>query len=128
MTTIQVNQNEVISTEPTEMVQSTKKELSTKIVLTEYVSSTRTYSSLLPTSKVNRSETTTKPKITTEIITKTTPAYDYTEWGTWSVCSKSCGIGEKVRERNCLKNQCHQFTSETIECIQRGCMSREHIL
>ena len=113
----------------TTSTESTEAGLSTKDILTAQTSFPITYSPLLLTPEVNHSETTTvKPGTTTGVIAETTPVNEYTEWGTWSVCSKSCGVGEKVRERNCLKSQCHQLVSETIECIKRGCKSLKHNL
>ena len=49
------------------------------------------------------------------------PEKDYTDWETWSECSQSCGQGESVRERKCLRNPCTESILEANECNIRGC-------
>ena len=51
-----------------------------------------------------------------------------TNWSTWSLCSASCGGGEQLRERKCLKNSrsfsdCGGSTEETRKCNEDTCQN-----
>lgn len=42
---------------------------------------------------------------------------NWTEWSTWSDCSKSCGMGMRVRQRHCSTGQrCSGWSKEHIAC------------
>ena len=55
------------------------------------------------------------------------PRNDYTDWEAWSKCSQSCGQGESVRERKCLRNPCTQSLREAIKCNIRGCEFHQYV-
>ena len=132
----------ISSTEPSKGVQSTKRELSTK----DGYLPARTYATLISTSKVNKT-TTTAPKKITEATTKSTPdeltlaeltpteltpttecihRVDLSQWNNWSQCSKSCGDGDKTRERVCQDGSCSETLLDSIRCNERGCELREY--
>ena len=59
----------------------------------------------------------------------------YSDWSPWSECSKTCGIGEKTRERSCTNpspanggstcvDQNLGDASETSSCNEGGCPSK----
>ncbi|XP_046853902.1 A disintegrin and metalloproteinase with thrombospondin motifs adt-1-like [Xenia sp. Carnegie-2017] len=48
----------------------------------------------------------------------------FTEWSTWSLCSKTCDNGEQVRERNCRPGQDMYCTLESLQrkqCFEKAC-------
>ena len=58
------------------------------------------------------------------------PAVDggFTEWSDWSACSKTCGIGEKARERTCNNpkpqgkgSKCIGDKEEKMNCKVMNC-------
>ena len=59
----------------------------------------------------------------------------YTEWSEWSECTKSCGVGEKNRTRNCTNpppangglscvDQGLGDAEETVACNEDLCPSK----
>ncbi|KAK3705144.1 hypothetical protein RRG08_005532 [Elysia crispata] len=53
---------------------------------------------------------------------------EWSEWGGWSECSKTCGGGVQYRERNCLNpapanggKECEGLSRETLSCNQESC-------
>ena len=38
----------------------------------------------------------------------------YSTWGEYSDCSKSCGVGNKTRERNCIGGICSRATTQDL--------------
>ena len=68
----------------------------------------------IPVNEPTKSEATT-------ISISTLPVNDYTDWETWSQCSQSCGLGDSIRERRCLRSPCIQSLREAIKCNIRGC-------
>ena len=59
-----------------------------------------------------------------------TPDVDgnYTEWSQWTQCSKTCGGGEKTRERSCSNpapqgngQPCEGEPEETVVCNKQEC-------
>ena len=69
--------------------------------------------------------TATSPDIPTVLLPD--QSTDYTDWETWSECSQSCGQGESVRERKCLRNPCTESILEANECNIRGCEFHQSI-
>ena len=59
---------------------------------------------------------------------------NYTEWGNWSECSKSCGPGKQFRSRNCTNPEpahggaeCQGPAVEAKDCIlELLCEGKEH--
>lgn len=45
----------------------------------------------------------------------------WTEWSDWSGCSRTCGIGQMFRHRECADDQCDGPNLEIIECFRIHC-------
>lgn len=63
-------------------------------------------------------------------VTTTTPKLPIAplEWGSWSDCSVTCGVGVKFRQQLCIKHgnkvQCEgSFETEKLHCKMRPCIS-----
>jgi len=46
---------------------------------------------------------------------------EWAPWGSWSKCDAECGVGEKVRNRVCVGNNCDGDSSETNVCKGTSC-------
>ncbi|EJW70086.1 hypothetical protein WUBG_19008, partial [Wuchereria bancrofti] len=48
----------------------------------------------------------------------------WTIWGSWEVCSVTCGIGQQIRRRQCIGgNRCVGENLEKKACKQLSCPS-----
>ncbi|VDO15760.1 unnamed protein product, partial [Brugia timori] len=48
----------------------------------------------------------------------------WTAWGSWEVCSVTCGVGQQIRRRQCIGgNRCVEETLEKKACKQLPCPS-----
>ncbi|XP_028391429.1 uncharacterized protein LOC114516215 [Dendronephthya gigantea] len=57
---------------------------------------------------------------------KITECAEWTEWGTWSVCSRNCSGGEQTRTRDCVKvhgsqQECPGNNTELRDCNTKPC-------
>ncbi|VDO28414.1 unnamed protein product [Onchocerca flexuosa] len=47
-----------------------------------------------------------------------TPSCSWSQWGIWSVCSKSCGVGKTVRKRFCPCRSCSFGESTEVQSCE----------
>ena len=59
------------------------------------------------------------------------PETDWSKWGSWSLCSKTCGGGTQSRERDCMRElgDCMQGNStETSSCGNNPCPGETFVM
>ena len=50
---------------------------------------------------------------------------NWAEWSQWSECSKSCGMGTRIRRRRCSGQRCVGRSREYLRCLTRCEPSKE---
>lgn len=69
---------------------------------------------------------TTQPKVNNKLyvyIGNKTKKRGWINWTDWSECTKTCGIGERTRDRFCYSKKCPQRKiSEKLRCFTEACV------
>ncbi|VDP08335.1 unnamed protein product [Soboliphyme baturini] len=57
------------------------------------------------------------------------PCPTWSPWSTWSECTNTCGLGRKVRRRNCSSStdRCTGEAEEHEGCVQKACDNRSFV-
>jgi hypothetical protein len=56
----------------------------------------------------------------------------WTQWSQWTICSKTCDVGESIRSRSCQGGSCSGSGFEIMDCTTTPCpginFRRKHII